>query len=72
MRVYLVAMDESEEAAKALRFASRRAQAPVGTVHILALVTRKTSTLSAGCRPPSSKRRATVPKRWRGRSGQLV
>ena len=39
MRVYLVAMDESEEAAKALRFASRRAQAARGTVHILALVT---------------------------------
>ncbi len=39
MRVYLVIMDETDEAAKALRFASRRAFAASGTVHILALVT---------------------------------
>lgn len=38
MRVYLVIMDESEEAQKALRFASRRAAASGGAVHILALV----------------------------------
>ncbi|QYU70233.1 universal stress protein [Leptolyngbya sp. 15MV] len=38
MRVYLVIMDESEEAQKALRFASRRATASGGAVHILALV----------------------------------
>ncbi len=38
MRVYLVIMDESEEAQKALRFASRRARASGGAVHILALV----------------------------------
>lgn len=38
MRVYLVIMDESEEAQKALRFASRRATASGGVVHILALV----------------------------------
>ena len=38
MRVYLVIMDETEEARKALRFAARRAQATGGTVHILALV----------------------------------
>lgn len=38
MRVYLVIMDETEEARKALRFASRRAAATGGTVHILALV----------------------------------
>lgn len=38
MRVYLVIMDESEEAQKALRFASRRAAASSGAVHILALV----------------------------------
>ncbi|MEC9066355.1 universal stress protein [Pelagerythrobacter marinus] len=38
MRVYLVIMDETEEARKALRFAARRAQATGGAVHILALV----------------------------------
>ncbi|GAA4038276.1 universal stress protein [Parerythrobacter jejuensis] len=38
MRVYLVIMDETEEARKALRFASRRAAATGGSVHILALV----------------------------------
>jgi nucleotide-binding universal stress UspA family protein len=38
MRVYLVIMDESEEAQKALRFASRRATASGGALHILALV----------------------------------
>lgn len=38
MRVYLVVMDESDEARKALRFASRRAAASEGKVHLLALV----------------------------------
>jgi len=38
MRVYLVIMDETEEARIALRFASRRAAKTKGTVHILALV----------------------------------
>lgn len=38
MRVYLVIMDETEEARKALRFAARRAAATEGAVHILALV----------------------------------
>lgn len=38
MRVYLVVMDESEEAKKAIRFASRRAARTDGTLHILALV----------------------------------
>jgi nucleotide-binding universal stress UspA family protein len=38
MRVYLVIMDETEEARKALRFAARRAAATGGSVHILALV----------------------------------
>lgn len=41
MRVYLVVMDESEEAGKALRFATRRAATTGGTVHILALVARE-------------------------------
>ena len=38
MRVYLVIVDETEEARIALRFASRRAAKTQGTVHILALV----------------------------------
>ena len=41
MRVYLVIMDETEEAARALRFASRRAMKTGGAVHILALVPRE-------------------------------
>jgi hypothetical protein len=41
MRVYLVIMDETEEAARALRFASRRAMKTGGSVHILALVPRE-------------------------------
>jgi len=38
MRVYLVIMDETDEARVALRFASRRAAKTDGAVHILALV----------------------------------
>ena len=38
MRIYLVVMDETEEAKKALRFASVRARETGGSVHILALV----------------------------------
>ena len=38
MRVYLVIMDESDEARKAMRYTSRRAQATDGAVNILALV----------------------------------
>lgn len=38
MRVYLVIMDETDEARVALRFASRRAAKTEGAVHILALV----------------------------------
>ena len=38
MRVYLVIIDETEEARKALRFAANRAAATGGSVHILALV----------------------------------
>lgn len=40
-RVYLVIMDETAEAALALRFAARRALRTSGTVHILALVPRQ-------------------------------
>lgn len=38
MQVYLVIMDETDEARKALRFVSRRAAMIGGSVHILALV----------------------------------
>jgi nucleotide-binding universal stress UspA family protein len=41
MRVYLVIMDETAEAHRALRFASRRAGKTGGAVHILALVPRQ-------------------------------
>ena len=38
MRVFLVVIDETDEARSALRFAARRAAAVDGAVHILALV----------------------------------
>ena len=41
MRVYLVIIDETEEARLALRFAARRAAQTGGSVHILALVPRQ-------------------------------
>jgi len=41
MRVYLVIMDETEEANVALRFASRRAARTGGTIHLLALIPRQ-------------------------------
>lgn len=41
MRVYLVIVDETEEAKLALRFAARRAAQTGGSVHILALVPRQ-------------------------------
>lgn len=41
MRVYLVVVDETDEARHALRFASRRAQKTNGAVHILALVPKQ-------------------------------
>lgn len=41
MRVYLVIIDETEEARSALRFASRRASKTGGSVHIIALVPKQ-------------------------------
>lgn len=41
MRVYLVIIDETEEARAALRFAARRAAKTGGLVHILALVPKQ-------------------------------
>ncbi|HQS95987.1 MAG: universal stress protein [Novosphingobium sp. 17-62-19] len=40
-RIYLVIMDETDEARGALRFAARRAVRTGGTVHVLALVPRQ-------------------------------
>lgn len=48
MRVYLVIIDETEEARVALRFASRRAAKTGGTVHILALVPRQSFSAFGG------------------------
>lgn len=42
VRIYLVVMDETEEAKQALRFASLRASKTGGSVHILALVPQQT------------------------------
>ena len=44
MRAYLVIMDETDEARKALRFASRRAMQSGDAVHILALVEKQNFT----------------------------
>ncbi len=41
MRIYLVIVDETAEARKALRFASRRAQKTGGAVHVLALIPKE-------------------------------
>ena len=41
MRTYLVVMDETEESAKALRYAAQRAARTGGTVEILAVVERQ-------------------------------
>ena len=41
MRVYLVIMDETEEAAVALRFAAQRAERTGGAVHIVAVIPRQ-------------------------------
>ena len=41
MRIYLVIVDETEEARKALRFASRRARKTGGGVHVLALIPKE-------------------------------
>ena len=62
MRVYLVVIDESQEAHSALRFAARRAADTEGAVHLLALVPKQDSAPSAGSRRRSRKKRATAPK----------
>jgi len=48
MRVYLVIIDETEEALVALRFASRRAAKTQGALHLLALIPPQPFSLFAG------------------------
>ncbi|MFV0644692.1 MAG: universal stress protein [Sphingomonadaceae bacterium] len=48
MRIYLVVMDETEEALRALRFASHRAIKTGGDVHILALVPKQSFSAFGG------------------------
>jgi nucleotide-binding universal stress UspA family protein len=65
MRVYLVVMDESEEAAVALRFASRRAARTGGAVHLLALVPPQPFNAFAGVQ-------ATIEEEARARAETLA
>ena len=65
MRVYLVIMDETEEARKALRFASRRAASSGGAVHILALVQPETFNAFGGVQ-------ATIEQEARDRAEVLA
>ncbi|MFM5916586.1 MAG: universal stress protein [Novosphingobium sp.] len=65
MRVYLVIMDETDEASLALRFASRRAQRTGGAVHLLALVPPQPFVAFGGIQ-------ATIEEEARARAEALV
>jgi len=65
MRVYLVIMDETEEAGVALRFAARRAARTGGTVHLLALVPPQPFVAFGGIQ-------ATIEEEARARAEALV
>ncbi|MBW8785213.1 MAG: universal stress protein [Novosphingobium sp.] len=65
MRVYLVIIDESEEALTALRFAARRAAKTDGTVHLLAMVAPQPFNAFAGVQ-------ATIEEEARARAEALV
>jgi nucleotide-binding universal stress UspA family protein len=65
MRVYLVIMDETEEASVALRFAARRAVRTGGTLHLLALVPRQQFVAFGGIQ-------ATIEEEARLRAEELV
>lgn len=65
MRVYLVIMDETDEAATALRFAARRAARTGGQVHLLALVPRQQFVAFSGIQ-------ATIEAEARARAEELV
>src|SRR5579871_6218249 len=65
MRVYLVIIDESEEALTALRFAARRAAKTEGFVHLLAVVAPQPFNAFAGVQ-------ATIEEEARARAETLV
>jgi nucleotide-binding universal stress UspA family protein len=65
MRVYLVIMDETEEANMALRFAARRAARTGGQIHLLALVPRQQFVAFSGVQ-------ATIEEEARARAEALV
>ncbi len=65
MRVYLVIMDETEEAGVALRFAARRASRTNGQVHLLALVPKEPFVAFGGIQ-------ATIEEEARVRAEALV
>lgn len=65
MRIYLVIMDETEEALVALRFASRRAAKTGGTLHLLALVPPQQFSAFAGVQ-------ATIEEEARSRAETVV
>lgn len=65
MRVYLVIIDETEEARIALRFASRRAAKTDGTVHLLALVPKQDFVAFGGVQ-------ATIEEEARDRAEMLA
>lgn len=65
MRIYLVIMDETDEALVALRFASRRAVKTGGSVHLLALVPPQPFVAFAGVQ-------ATIEEEARARAETLV
>ncbi|WP_068075989.1 universal stress protein [Novosphingobium lentum] len=64
-RVYLVIMDETQEARLALRFAARRAARTGGAVHILALVPQQDFSLFGGVQ-------ATIEEEARDRAEVLA
>ncbi|MCC6828515.1 MAG: universal stress protein [Novosphingobium sp.] len=65
MRVYLVIIDETEEALAAVRFASRRAAGTDGAVHLLALVAPQPFNAFAGVQ-------ATIEEEARSRAETMV
>lgn len=65
MRVYLVVIDESEEALSALRFAARRAAGTDGAVHLLSVVTPQPFNAFAGVQ-------ATIAEEARARAEALA
>jgi nucleotide-binding universal stress UspA family protein len=65
MRVYLVIIDESEEALTALRFAARRAAKTDGVVHLLAVVEPQPFNAFAGVQ-------ATIAEEARARAETLA